>query len=303
MLSLNQINKHPRDSRISMDEPTHVYLIDGKAAPMSGTTLLKRYMEPFNRELILNQTFYHLGANGNRKHTDRIARSRTTPHIVGMNREELIADWVKRRDGGSDMHDRIDKFLDIGAPGPGPDDPAFNQFLHFHNEFTKKGWTPYRSEWQIWHDEMFLPGTIDAVYFNRITNKYAVIDWKRSPRKFETKRGKMKYPLHDVPKSDLSTYSLQVCLYANILKKYYGIDAALAIIVQCKPIPGYMKPTVFIHETNHGMYPEAVQKMIQHRLNEIELETTFDSWLAGGNGGGLFPSSPKLQTCTHAASQ
>ena len=55
-MKLEEQNKHLRDSRISFDEPTHSYTIDGsKNGIMSVTTLIHQYFPHFNAKEVIKK--------------------------------------------------------------------------------------------------------------------------------------------------------------------------------------------------------------------------------------------------------
>lgn len=62
---LSEINSHPRDSRISFNEPTHTYSIDGVSKNiMSVTTLIHKHFPHFDSDKVIDK----LIQNGSEKY-------------------------------------------------------------------------------------------------------------------------------------------------------------------------------------------------------------------------------------------
>ena len=105
-------------------------------------------------------------------------------------------------------------------------------FLIFEGNMKRYGWKPYRVEWIIFNEEHNLAGTIDAVFYRKSNrtgeNEYLVVDWKTVKDKDVRKQWdwgeKGGYPIHHMDTHKLSQFTVQLSLYAHILRALYNLD-------------------------------------------------------------------------------
>jgi hypothetical protein len=112
---------------------------------------------------------------------------------------------------------------------------------------------PYRTEWSIYSEEHDIAGQIDAIFIDKNTNEFILVDWKRvlnmeyeSSSPFQKEKFG-KYPFEKIPDTNFGHYTLQVNLYEMILKKFYNINIHKKLLVQIHPsipYPGYIEHIV-----------------------------------------------------------
>lgn len=117
-------------------------------------------------------------------------------------------------DLGTEMHENIDAYL----KGSREQFEAKSQLQAFLA--TVKGkWELFSSEERIWDSEWRIAGTVDALFYNRETNNYMLVDWKRT---------KMLYL------DSAIQYQLQLNIYQRILARM-GRPVVLAGLVLLHP--------------------------------------------------------------------
>ena len=207
---LSEINSHPRDKSISLDEKTHIYTINNKTDFKSVTTFVHGLFKPFDSDKVI----------------DNIINSRNykTSKYFNMTRQEIKDMWeVNRKDAadkGTKMHLDIENYYNhIQVDNNSIEFTYFKNFLN-NNKILK----PYRTEWKVWDEDYKITGTIDMVYENS-DNTLMIYDWKRSKaiirnKPFET------YSNIDcishIPDLNFWHYSLQLNIYKRILESKYN---------------------------------------------------------------------------------
>ena len=78
----------------------------------------------------------------------------------------------------------------------------------------------YRTEWNVFHEEMKLSGSIDMLYKDTNNGEFYIYDWKRSKGiEFDSAFGKTAKTqcIKHVPDTNFWHYSLQL----NVYRKYF----------------------------------------------------------------------------------
>lgn len=222
----NQRNKHPRDSKISFDEQTHIYSLGGKQL-QSVTNFVNNSFPQFDAEF----------------HAKKQAEK------TGKSVEDVLKMWADKgeesRSLGTALHKRIEGYYQDISFLNTEEDEAFNLFKQFANKITLE---PYRTEWAVFDETHNIAGTIDFVDYQN--GEYIIYDWKRSdkiidnglPVKHNKYGEKGKYPLEHLHNTPYYHYALQLSLYKFILENNYGMiisDLRLGIFH-----PSYNKPYV-----------------------------------------------------------
>jgi ribonuclease HI len=101
------------------------------------------------------------------------------------------------------------------------------KFASFEAFRLSKGWTIHRVEWIIYDEEHLVGGMVDALFRNP-QGQYVVVDWKRCKEiKMKNPWEKATFgPAKGMDSCNYSKYSLQISLYAYILRTKYGMDIA-----------------------------------------------------------------------------
>lgn len=234
--ALKRKNAHPRDERIRFVEEGHLYYIDGVSDGwISGTTFVHSWFGSFNAKEIISKMKNGKNWGPQNKY-------------YGMEDAEIMALWDKNRDeaatAGTKMHRNIE--LDLNAVSVDDDSVEFLYYKQFKADHP---WlVPYRLEWEIFSEDVRISGSIDAVFQNKQTGKFVLIDWKRSKEiKMENRWQKAKPPIGHMDDTNFSQYSLQCNLYRTILNTKYDLhvdEMYLVVLHPDNPGQTYQKITV-----------------------------------------------------------
>ena len=77
------------------------------------------------------------------------------------------------------------------------DSPEYQYFLNFDKAHVQGKMEPYRTEWEVYDEDIKLAGSIDKVYkliMDDGSEKYMIYDWKRSKGIKETNNFESAYP-------------------------------------------------------------------------------------------------------------
>ena len=207
-MNYNELNSHPRDSRLLFDPESHTYYIEGRPLK-SVTTLVEECFPPF----------------------DGLYWAHRKAPQEGLTPEELMAKWeaeaCRARDLGTTMHDKIERYY-LGEDS-GDDTDAYRLFRCFA---AVNRLYPFRTEWRIYLEEYGIAGTLD--FLERTPDgTYNIYDWKRS-RKLINRFGMVEatspfrktglHPISHLPDCSYYHYALQVSVYRYILEQKYGIN-------------------------------------------------------------------------------
>lgn len=256
-----------RDARVDMDVETHTYYVDGVSDGMTScTTLVKdRCFEPFDgeaRALSISKGNHMkaeaLLADWNRR--------RDAGSLLHLAIENYLYAFVLGKDENpaaaedSDLADslrctfravsratRVALHYINSQSDRGDDteirrtaaqlkelvlsDPCFNQFGRvLYTRLLQDGWRLACSEWMIFDCELRLAGTIDAVFWRPRTGEYMLVDWKRTESwipKAANVKGRGHGPCADMPDYNISHYTMQLNVYAELLRRQYNIDVGV----------------------------------------------------------------------------
>jgi hypothetical protein len=218
------------DNRISFDEPSHKYFLDGTHQfSLSTTPFVHAPFEEFDPEQALraikNSAKWKQGIHEHQAKTD----------------EEIKAVWANSSVLGTIFHARCENYY---LKGEIPDystlqefeKKEMDQFLRFNQEHViPKGYIPYRTEWRVYDEEIDIAGSVDMIYMNPKTGKLLIYDWKRTkdlPKTaFRDKKGI--WPMQHLPDSKYWAYSLQLNMYRYMLEKNYGVEIEGLCLVAC----------------------------------------------------------------------
>jgi len=230
-------NHHERDDRITFEEETHVYSVDGVPLQISVTSLVGNLHKHFDADEIIRKM---------RKNAQKFA---VGPYY-GKTDNEIKAGWDKNRDEASGAGTRI--HLDIehyynsdpignlaGDQYEALESKEWEYFLEYQRKHGSK-FTPYRTEWLVWDISLNLAGSIDMVY-RRPDGDLAIYDWKRTKElKLRNDFDNMLGPCSHLPDVNYWHYAIQLNVYRRILQTCYGEKVtALALVVLHPNNPTY----------------------------------------------------------------
>jgi hypothetical protein len=247
---LSEKNKHDRDDRISFDEKTHTYYVDGSSdGIISVTTLIHHHFPKFDPNNVLKRM-----KNKKEKYPN-------------MSDEDIKNSWLdngkKASENGTKLHKMIENYYNL-IDNDKEDEKMieYQYFLRF-NETIKGFFTPYRSEWSIFDGSIDLAGQVYMLYKKK-DGTYALYDWKRikelkKENFFEKGIGK----LSSLDHCNYIHYSIQLNIYKRILETRYEINISEMCLV-------------ILHPENNGYVLEKVNDMSKYidiifKEREIEI--------------------------------
>jgi len=233
------VNKHPRDTRITFDEASHKYTIDGSRYDISCTGFVHSFFGHFDADEIIKKMMssrnWKPGGASYEKYKDM------TPDEI----KQLWADSGAEASGaGTRMHLDVEHYYNAAPAGNlmvgsmvGEWEPLeskeWDYFMAYEKQWRiPQGLVPFRTEWLVFNDEIRLAGSIDMVYA-KPDGTYAIYDWKRSKEiKFDNKWQKGLAPIEHLDDCNYWHYSLQLNNYRRILEKFYGVVVSeLALVI------------------------------------------------------------------------
>ena len=204
-----------RDNRIKFFPDKHIYLVDGIQAK-SVTEVVDRFFPAFDREGI----------------SRKIARKR------GVSQREILEEWDKARDLGSNLHKQIENYFNENQH----EEPlAFSYFKNFLNDHSSLN--TFRTEWRVFDDKRLIAGTIDYVAKNS-DGTFSIYDWKRSKNVVDEYNGgpQINHPfgtgfgkLSHIDSTAYNKYCLQQGIYKKIIETHYGISVKDMYLVVMHP--------------------------------------------------------------------
>jgi hypothetical protein len=149
--------------------------------------------------------------------------------------QQILDGWEALGNRASSLGSRFHAHVEYHCNNMTVEDnsPEFQQYLNFRMENPEL--IPFRTEMLIIHEEYRIVGSVDAIFKNRQTGKFFIIDWKRS-KKVDAKQGDKGYfPLEHLKGNNLTKYSIQLSLYRYILETVYGLEMDTSALVICHP--------------------------------------------------------------------
>jgi hypothetical protein len=211
------------------DEPTHIYTVKGSS---EGIVSITKFLHEF---------FPHFDADAVIKN---MMKSKKWPDSkwYGMSPQAIKEAWNangrQASEAGTDMHLGIEMVMN-GAEDVVPDSTKETiEWKYFWNYWNKDSliWEPWRTEWEIWDEDLKLAGSVDMIYRNRINGTFAVYDWKRSKEiKMENTFQSGFGPVSHLPDCNYWHYTLQLNMYRWMLEKHYGIVVSEMALVIMHP--------------------------------------------------------------------
>jgi len=253
-------NKHSRDDRISFEEETHTYTIDGEHAGwVSCTGFIHNFFPPFNADEVITKMM---------KSAKWKPGGESYEKYKGMTPDAIKKMWTDNGGEssalGTRMHLDIEHYYNASPIGNlAADDweanasTEWNYFMEFERRWRiPRGLYPFRTEWLVFHEAIKLAGSIDMV-FTKEDGTLAIYDWKRAKEiRFENPYQSGLDPLTHLPNSNYWIYSLQLNIYRRVLELLYNVTVSeLALVV--------------LHPNNRSF------KVIQLNIMETEVDAMF----------------------------
>lgn len=246
-----------RDSRITFDEPSHTYQVDGKLIKWSVTQFIHHFFEEFDSKNICRKMIggkYFMTKPEHDKY-------KKLPIWVHKDTGDVLSEWNENaillsdrnkvieiisnswKDSGREasqlgtlMHANIEQFL-LGNEVK-DDSPEFDYFILYNKKMKSLGYIPYRMEMRVYDEQISIAGSIDMLWVRNDKKEQtplhiSVCDWKRSKEIKMNGYGNGKGACSDIPDCNFYHYSLQLNMYKYILEKHYNIivdDMTLVVL-------------------------------------------------------------------------
>lgn len=255
VLRLAAEHAHPRDARVTFEEASHVYSVDGAPVGTSVTGMLKGVeREPFDAEAVAAA----LATRPSRKYN---AGKDAEGKLLPLDKQAILDMWTARRDLGTDLHGKIERALnglpvEFGREDASCDNRA--EFAQFEAWMAASGLQPWRTEWVIFDEAADVAGSVDLVARNPATGKFVIVDWKRCAHG-EGESGfaahywghTMLPPADALQECKLSHWALQVNIYRMILEAHYGLEVEAMMMVVL--YPGQAEAVVYAHDRDDSI--------------------------------------------------
>lgn len=225
---LQHLNPHPLDSRIVFFEHGHVYTVDGVPTLGSVTSLVQAFCESFDADLAIQKMM-----GGRNWPRPEYLRADGSP----MNEDDIKADWKDRGRLGANQGTWIHHLLELHLNRVSVREQIPEMELFFKFLATLRGYSAYRTEWEIFGVEENLAGSIDFVASSS-DGFYMIVDWKRTKGlkgKYENVWRSMLPPLEHLHDCSGTKYRLQLNCYMYLLEKYYGLRISRMVVVCVHP--------------------------------------------------------------------
>lgn len=244
------------------DEP-HEYHVDSKIKLVSATTLLHKYVEPFDEEYWSNYK-----AQQYNLHSYEVKRAWKFLNLKGTFKGSIIHDYTENL------------FLNKVFKYPKDDiiklfgfDPIINEYNitknhvdNFYRDSLNK-LIPIKTELVVYDTEALIGGMVDMLFYNVKKNEFQIWDWKTNKDfTFKSER-KMTGELYLLDDCDLEMYSLQLSMYKYIIEKYTNVKIGDSYLVWFS----HNNPNYQIIKTNDRSY--FINQIVNERMNEIKKAT------------------------------
>ena len=211
------MNKLFKDN-IRLEREEHKYILNTNPDLefISVTTFIGQFFEEFNAQKIAKKL---------------VASS---PKYMGMSVEEVLATWNESAEHGTKVHEELENYILNKDPLT---EAKSIQGMNWLNKYKMKSSFEVYPEVIIYSEELKLSGTIDLLLFDKINNKYIIMDWKTSKKidtkSYRNKRG-IKPASANIEDTKFNHYALQLSLYRYLLEEYYGIEVTQHLIIHLK---------------------------------------------------------------------
>jgi hypothetical protein len=222
---------------VGFDEPSHTYTALGKRVPISVTKLTGRHFETFDADRVINTNFTKWRVNASSPYHAVIAKSASEEQAKAAIKSGWDAKGLEARTLGTRLHKIVEDLLNGEHVDRVVDDPVRAERRAF--EAWRAEWaaerrlSPYRTELPLYGvDDEGVPviaGMIDAL-FQDPDGELVLVDWKRAKPFSATAHESNRFarngtgPCATLPDDSYWKYSLQLAVYARLLKLTAGLD-------------------------------------------------------------------------------
>ena len=228
--------KHPLpgvDEAVGFDPEAHAYEVEGVAVPVSVTGVVDKLFPRFKARKTVNLYYDNWKSSGKSKYQRIIADAASDEDakaaILKLWRDDTVA-----RDLGTALHACIDQLLNQAPVDPEQRGLVFDELNAFECWLQTRGLTPFRTELPVFAKDdrgnaPVVAGMIDAL-FRDAEGQFWAVDWKRTAKPFGPKEWAFRRHGHGpairLPDTKHARYSMQLALYALLLRESTGLDVA-----------------------------------------------------------------------------
>lgn len=257
-------NAHPRDARIEFFEGPHIYVIDKNDSVLytSVTTFNGSHFKKYNVE-----------ESAEKKMKKREYRNDPRYEFYKKSKDEIVEMLNQTGNAasaaGTAMHYALEcHWNEMEIPAPAEFRKELDMFRHFVKDKTTE-LTPYRTEWEIFDEDLLLAGSIDMV-FERPDGQLLIYDWKRCRNLDNTtsRDTALTECIKHMPDTKLAHYTLQLNTYKTILEKHYGKKVAGMVLVGLHP-----EQNTYLHIEVPSI-PDDIEALFKMRAEEIQGDTS-----------------------------
>ncbi len=226
----------PQDERITFKEEGHIYMLDGNRQLTPVSSVYSRYFKPFDTDYWAERKARDMPITAEqlKEQWDSYGKmaSFVGTHLHKqieefLNGDEYMAPMCHFTYDGKYIHE--DKIISI--------DKEIEHFLKFVEEID---FTPFRTEWRVYDEDLGIAGTIDLIC-SREDGTFEFYDWKRSKSiidEFDNLYDSRYYGINGMGHiQDCSYwhYALQQNLYKHIVEKCYRLKISSMNLVVIHP--------------------------------------------------------------------
>jgi len=238
------------DARISFDEDTHIYCVDGRKVPISVTGVLKKHdPAPFDAHKIIIRCWKAWKVNGKKPELAEV--------LVGVQDDETAIVkvqevWSRSSELGTLLHKRFEALMNQEATETPEFAPVEGDWKQLVKALKGMRWYPHRSELSVFYTNKFgnvvAAGQIDSLAVDD-NDDYVMIDLKRSSKEI----GPEQTPFRQGEWTEFYKYSLQLSCYSLMVAQLTGkqvkphnryllvVDSSRACWVRCLDLDGKAK--------------------------------------------------------------
>ena len=218
------------DDNILFFEEEHKYKFKNKPdiIPLSVTGVIGKYKKPFDAD-------YHAGRKADQ---------------IGVDKQQILDEWSEKgrfaADKGTLVHLYMEQMMkmeefEVPLKLARPDIiNAFKRTKRVCNKFLHESYTVLKhisAEQLVGCPDWGITGMLDEIVYNKLKDKYYIIDWKTNKAINESSPYKLTGSLSHLDSSEMTIYSLQLGLYKRLLEKYIDIEIDSCLIVHL-PLDG-----------------------------------------------------------------
>lgn len=245
MSNLELRNPLPGDGDVTFLAEPHVYLVDGKPIRTSVTGMLKPHWPGFDGQAVVDRYFGRWLADESSKYHDLIRLKMVEGKDEAACKRAILLSWDANRDAAADagtsMHADLQAIVE-GWPIGHEETHETQAFRRWLERFCRReNCEVFRSELIVClerHGTPMVAGQIDLVLRVRDTDKFILVDYKRTNPKLVNGKptnllsSKQRAfggecgsgPFEGIEATDFSKYSAQLNLYARIAAESYGLE-------------------------------------------------------------------------------